>query len=305
MSKGGSKPARKESPPTTDFYVGDSPYRRCLSLRSAQAGCPSGRLTLAPACRFRACSLSLRPFFARVSRNRRSNGTPSIKFAPLYPMPSPAAPITTVLLVEDEEFNRCIIQNELKRHPGWKLLGAAGDIPTAIDQLNQHSADVLMVDIGLPPPGDGFTVVAHAKKVRPQTRLLVFTSHLNEYIVAQCEKCGVHGFFNKREASTGRLGPVLGAVAAGRRYFPPEFERARADWMADSQAIAKRLTGRESEVFHLIALGLGDSEIADALAISTATAATHKSAILRKLDQPNIVKLTVYAIKHGYGRLSC
>lgn len=218
-------------------------------------------------------------------------------------MSSPATPITTFFLVEDEEFNRCVVRYEIERHPGWKLVGEANDTASAIESLNQQSADVLMIDICLPPPGDGFTVVDHAKKIRPHARRLVFTSHLNEYIVSQCEKCGVHGFFNKRDSSTGKLGAVLDALAARRRYFPPEFERARSHWLADSHAIAKRLTGRESEVLHLIALGNGDREIAEDLGIRTATAATHKSAILRKLELPNIAKLTVYAIDHGYGRL--
>ncbi len=207
----------------------------------------------------------------------------------------------TVFLVEDQEFNRCIIRERLTTNSGWTVAGEAGNAREAITWLDQFTADILLVDIGLPEPGDGFTVVAHARRVRPRMRLLVLTAHLNEYIVAHCEKYRVHGFLGKRTMSVGDLTPMLTSIGAGRTYFPKDYEGARDRWHADAHAIAKRLTPRENGVLHLIALGRSDHEIANELGISPATAATHKSAILQKLEQPNVAKLTVYAINHGYG----
>lgn len=183
------------------------------------------------------------------------------------------------------------------------MVGEAENIPRAMAWLNEYSADVMLVDIGLPPPGDGFTIVGHAKIIRPQMQVVVLTAHLNEYIVSSCEEFGVDGFFNKRESALGRIAPLLATLAVSRSYFPPEYEAARRHWLADPYAISKRLGAREREVLRLIAQGLSDDEIAVALGISPATAATHKSSIMRKLHQPSVAKLISYAISHGYGRL--
>ena len=56
------------------------------------------------------------------------------------------------------------------------------------------------------------------------------------------------------------------------------------------------LTPREAEVLTLVARGLTNREIADALVISVKTAGTHVSHILRKLDAPN--RLEAAAIAH-------
>lgn len=134
--------------------------------------------------------------------------------------------------------------------------------------------------------------------------MLVLTAHLNEYVVSQCEQLGVHGFLNKRQASRGLLDPMLNALAAGRGYFPAEYEAARRIWIADTHAVAKRLSPRETEVLRLIAIGQSDDEIAAGLHIRATTAATHRSAVLRKLDQPSTAKLMAYAQTRGFGRLS-
>jgi DNA-binding NarL/FixJ family response regulator len=56
------------------------------------------------------------------------------------------------------------------------------------------------------------------------------------------------------------------------------------------------LTPREAEVLTLVARGLTNREIADALVISVKTAGVHVSNILRKLDAPN--RLEAAAIAH-------
>lgn len=209
-----------------------------------------------------------------------------------------------VLLVEDQEFNRYIITHRFSNHPGWTIAGEASDVEGANRWLDQFRADFLLVDIGLPPPGDGFSVVAHAQKIQPHIRVLVLTAHLNEYIISRCEHYHVHGFFNKNQAAVGSIEPMLETLAAGGRYFPAEYIKVRQLWLENGRAISGRLSEREMEVLHLIALGRSDEEIGDALTIQPSTAATHKGAILRKLNQPNIAKLTVFAINHGYGQLS-
>jgi NarL family two-component system response regulator LiaR len=59
------------------------------------------------------------------------------------------------------------------------------------------------------------------------------------------------------------------------------------------------LTARETEVLQLIARGMSNESIADHLCISEATARTHVSSILGKLNVASRTQAALYALKHG------
>ena len=59
------------------------------------------------------------------------------------------------------------------------------------------------------------------------------------------------------------------------------------------------LSDREIEVLRLIADGMENAEIADALNISPRTAKNHVSNILAKLGLPSRVQAAVYAVRQG------
>jgi DNA-binding CsgD family transcriptional regulator len=58
------------------------------------------------------------------------------------------------------------------------------------------------------------------------------------------------------------------------------------------------LTPREREVIQLLAEGKSSKEVACLLNLSTKTAETHRSNIMRKLDIHSIRDLVVYAVKN-------
>jgi DNA-binding NarL/FixJ family response regulator len=59
-----------------------------------------------------------------------------------------------------------------------------------------------------------------------------------------------------------------------------------------------KLTPREREVIQLLAEGKSSKEVACLLNLSTKTAETHRSNIMRKLDFHSIRDLVVYAVKN-------
>jgi DNA-binding NarL/FixJ family response regulator len=62
---------------------------------------------------------------------------------------------------------------------------------------------------------------------------------------------------------------------------------------------ATNLSEREVEVLRLLAQGLGNAEIAEALVISPKTVKNHIAAILQKLQIDNRIQAAVYAVKSG------
>lgn len=67
----------------------------------------------------------------------------------------------------------------------------------------------------------------------------------------------------------------------------------------DLQPAPEALTPREMAVLRLIAQGLSNQEIADALTISEPTVRTHVSRILGKLHLASRTQAALYAVREG------
>jgi len=104
-------------------------------------------------------------------------------------------------------------------------------------------------------------------------------------------KCGRAGFagYVARDASIDTLCNSLSEIVAGRLACPPEISggllRAlfRRDPRVDESHIDYALTRRESEVLHLLGLGLSNKEIGRELSLSVATVKHHVHHVLEKL----------------------
>nr|MCS5616425.1 response regulator transcription factor [Pirellulales bacterium] len=68
-----------------------------------------------------------------------------------------------------------------------------------------------------------------------------------------------------------------------------------------SNAAGIELTGRETQVLRLIAMGLANQEIAEALMISIETVKEHVQNLLRKLSLGDRTQAAVWALRHGVG----
>ncbi len=93
----------------------------------------------------------------------------------------------------------------------------------------------------------------------------------------------------------------LGAKAAARRAqqrLAALRERAPRTRQADKVADPHALTGRQRQVFDLLAAGLSNPEIAAELHISPKTVGHHVEAILAKLGVQNRTHAVAYALQH-------
>jgi DNA-binding NarL/FixJ family response regulator len=97
------------------------------------------------------------------------------------------------------------------------------------------------------------------------------------------------------------------AVAAGDAQLSPAVTKRLLDQVArrlpaavdHDQALLAELTGREQEVLRLLAVGMSNSEIGEALVVSEATVKTHVSNVLAKLGLRDRVQAVIYAYENG------
>ena len=78
-----------------------------------------------------------------------------------------------ILLVDDSESVRQSLKMVLEHH-NFQVTTAA-DVPEALHLIDEEPFDVLLSDLHMPGPGDGFTVVSAMRHKHPDAVTLLFT----------------------------------------------------------------------------------------------------------------------------------
>jgi DNA-binding NarL/FixJ family response regulator len=141
---------------------------------------------------------------------------------------------------------------------------------------------------------------------RTGSRVLILTTFdLDEYAFEGL-RAGACGFLLK-DVVPDVLHAAIRAVASGDAVLTPRITRGLVDRFAqiapwprddDAGALFGRLTAREKDVFHLIAAGLSNAEIAERLFLTEATVKTHITRILAKLQLRDRVQVVIFAYEH-------
>ncbi|MDQ2896934.1 MAG: response regulator transcription factor [Actinomycetota bacterium] len=178
-----------------------------------------------------------------------------------------------------------------------EVVAEAGTGEQALTAVAQHSPDVVLMDIRMPGM-DGI----EATRRLPRSRVLILTTFgLDQYIL-EALRAGASGFLLK-DAPTQEVVAAVRAVAAGDAVLSAAVTRQLLDQVARRLPVAvsrqadelQRLTVREQEVLRMLAAGLSNAEIAEALIVSEATVKSHVSSLLGKLGLRDRVQAVIYA----------
>jgi len=82
---------------------------------------------------------------------------------------------TRILFVDDEVGIRRTLKVILEQH-GFDVT-AASTVPEALEHLNHATFDVLLSDLNIGQPGDGFTVVSAMRRVQPEAATFILTGY--------------------------------------------------------------------------------------------------------------------------------
>lgn len=209
-------------------------------------------------------------------------------------------------IADDQALVRDGFRMQLGLVPDITLAGEASDGAQAVALARAERPDVLLMDIRMPTI-DGIEAtrrIVNDPRAGGVRVLILTTFDVDEYVY-DALAAGASGFLLK-DATPEELVQAIRVVASGEALLAPkvtsrlvrEFVR-RPGRGRMAEDVVGRLTDREREVLVLVAQGLSNAEIATRLVVSPATAKTHVSRILTKLNQRDRAQLVVLAYESG------
>jgi two-component system, NarL family, response regulator DevR len=212
---------------------------------------------------------------------------------------------TRVLIVDDHAIVRRGLRSILELEEDITVVGEAGAPAEALCTVERTHPEIVLLDLKLSPVGDaeGLAVCSRILERRPGTGVVVLSTFLDERLVAEALRRGAQAYVLK-DVDLGELVKIIRAVARGESGFDSRSAavvralaagRPAAEVADESPA----LTEREREVVTLIAEGLTNREIGEAIFISESTVKFHVRNVMRKLDVHHRAEVAYVASRLG------
>jgi len=212
--------------------------------------------------------------------------------------------IIKVGLVDDQSLVRQGIRTLLELSDDVRVSFEASDGQEALDLLEQHAVQVLLLDVRMPRL-NGLEVLKHLKAVGRELPVLLLTTFDDDEVVLEAVKLGAKGYLLKDVSLEQLLGAVRSLASGGQQVQPAVTERVlQALRGSPSQAeprddLLEPLTERELEILRLMAGGYSNKEIAGAHSLSEGTVKNHVSSILGKLGVRDRTRAVLKALERA------
>jgi DNA-binding NarL/FixJ family response regulator len=212
--------------------------------------------------------------------------------------------VIRVVLVDDQHLVRAGFRALLERDEGIAVVGEADDGGPGVDVVVAQRPDVVLMDIRMPGV-DGLEAtrrIVGDERLR-NVRVVVLTTFDADEYVFEAIRIGASGFLLK-DTEPDELRRAVRVIATGEALLSPSVTRRVLRAVASTAARPaadrlEQLTDREREVLAEVGAGRSNEEIAGALYISPATARTHVSRIMTKLQARDRAQLVVLAYETG------
>ncbi|WP_406481822.1 response regulator [Streptomyces sp. NBC_01615] len=211
-----------------------------------------------------------------------------------------------VVLADDQPLVRSGLRVLMADHPDLEVVGEAATGAEAVQVVSDTSPDVVVMDIRMPGM-DGIEATRRIMAGSASTRVLVLTTFDEDDYVYGALRAGASGFVVKDMALDDILAAIRVVAAGDALIAPGVTRRLIADFIGRRPAAAPErfprpiegITEREREVLTLVGRGRSNTEIAEDLFITVATAKSHVSRLLTKLGARDRVQLVITAYEMG------
>ncbi|MEJ7541453.1 nitrate respiration regulation response regulator NreC [Staphylococcus intermedius] len=208
-----------------------------------------------------------------------------------------------IVIADDHAVVRTGFSMILNFQEDMEVVGTAADGVEAYQKVMEHTPDVLIMDLSMPPGESGLIATSKILDSFPNTKILILTMYDDEEYLFHVLRSGASGYILKN-APDEQLLLAIRTVYQGETYIDPkmttslvkEFVHSSNDGEYSNDPF-KVLSKRELEILPLIAKGYGNKDIAEKLFVSVKTVEAHKTRIMDKLNLKSKPELVEYALK--------
>jgi DNA-binding NarL/FixJ family response regulator len=205
-----------------------------------------------------------------------------------------------VLVADDHSLFRDGIVSLLEA-AGFDVVGQAGDGRAAVEMALRLRPDLVLMDITMPQM-TGLEALRLIKAELQETQVVMLTVSDDNADLFEAVKAGAQGYLLKNLNASEFLEMLAGlehGEAALTRKTAARLIEGFADLSRPRSEPLDSLTQREIEILHLVAEGLSNKAIAQALFVSENTVKYHMKNILQKLGAQNRTEAATYALRAG------
>jgi DNA-binding NarL/FixJ family response regulator len=204
-----------------------------------------------------------------------------------------------ILLVDDHPIVREGLAERINRESDLKVCAEAEDRHEALQAIEAHKPDLVIVDIAL-KTSSGIELIKDIHSRWPRVSVLVVSMHDEALYAERALRAGAKGYLTKQEATHSILTGIR-RVLSGEIYLNPKtastvLERLAAGRGKVTDSVVDLLAEREMQVFEMTGHGLSTRQIAERLHIDVKTVETYRARIKEKLvlkDSSELLQLAI------------
>ena len=212
-----------------------------------------------------------------------------------------------VLVVDDDKLVCTSLKTILEADREIEVVGTGYSGRQAVDLYTELKPDVLLMDIRM----DGMTGIEAAEMILgkdPNAKILFLTTFSDDEYIVKAFRIGAKGYILKQDFKS--IIPSVKAVYMDQRVFGDEIiakmpglsggsvkegpNRSDSNSLMNNFMNSFNLTEKEVEIITLVANGLSNKEISEALFLSEGTVRNYISVILEKLNLRDRTQLAIF-----------
>jgi DNA-binding NarL/FixJ family response regulator len=210
-----------------------------------------------------------------------------------------------VLVCDDHPVVREGIAAMLETQADFEVIGEVSDGSEAVARVAQGGVDIVLMDLAMAQM-DGAEATRRIRALDQPAHVIVLTAYDTDERILEAVQAGAQGYLLKG-ARRDEIFNAVRVVHGGGSLLQPEVASSllrsltggsRAATPAPTGPDIEPLTEREREVLVLIAKGLRNKEIADALFISERTVKFHANALYQKLGVTSRTEAVSFALQN-------
>lgn len=195
-----------------------------------------------------------------------------------------------IVILDDHTLFRMGIIAIFKNESAFEVVGEHQNFDSLRPLIPSLTNHIILLDISLPKES-GLEVVKYIKNVNPNLKVIILSSHKEEFYLVNALDAGADGYIHK-DAEPEELIKGIKKVAKGEKFYSLEISSLLINSMYNRpQKGMLYLTNKEKQVIQYLQDGFSSKEIADKLDVSPRTIETHRANILSKFGLKNTTEL--------------